>query len=349
LDRDNLFACSLILLLILSFTIIVGGQQPPFLFAQVEGERGPLSSIPNSPKAMLQEYPIPSGSGPHDVAPTKDGKTVWYTAQRLGELGGLDSTTGKTSQISLGNGSAPHGVIVGPDGAPWITDGGLNAIVRVDPSTEKVKLFPLPAGTGYSNLNTATFDHSGILWFTGQSGIYGRLDPTTGKIEVFKAPRGTGPYGISTTPDGTVYFASLGGSYVAHIDLQTGKATVIEPPTQNQGARRVWPDSHGRLWVTEWNAGQLAVYDPASKTWKEWRVPGNNPLPYAVFVDDKNMVWLSDFGANALLRFDPSQEKFQVFSLPSPMANVRQILGIHDEVWGAESGVDKLVVIRTVR
>ena len=155
-----------------------------------------------------------------------DGKTVWYTAQLSGQLGRLDPTTGKTSQISLGNGSAPHGVIVGRDGAPWITDGGLNAIVRVDPNTEKVKLFALPRGTGYANLNTATFDRSGILWFTGQSGIYGRLDPSTSKIEVFKAPRGTGPYGISTTPDGTVYFTSLAGSYVARIDLQTGKATV---------------------------------------------------------------------------------------------------------------------------
>ena len=75
-----------------------------------------------------------------------------------GQLGRLDPTTGKTSQISLGNGSAPHGVIVGRDGAPWITDGGLNAIVRVDPNTEKVKLFALPRGTGYANLNTATFD-----------------------------------------------------------------------------------------------------------------------------------------------------------------------------------------------
>jgi virginiamycin B lyase len=41
--------------------------------------------------------------------------------------------TGKTHHISLGQGSAPQGVIVGPDGAPWITDGGLNAIVRVNP------------------------------------------------------------------------------------------------------------------------------------------------------------------------------------------------------------------------
>jgi virginiamycin B lyase len=51
--------------------------------------------------------------------------------------------------------------MVGPDGAPWITDGGLNAIVRVDPETEEVKLFPLPEEASYANLNTATSDHNG--------------------------------------------------------------------------------------------------------------------------------------------------------------------------------------------
>jgi virginiamycin B lyase len=96
-------------------------------------------------------------------------------------LGILDPTPGKTHHISLGQGSAPHGVIVGPDGAPWVTDGGLNAIVRVNPETEEVTKFPLPENTGYVNLNTATFDLNGVLWFTGQSGIYGRLDPAIGK------------------------------------------------------------------------------------------------------------------------------------------------------------------------
>ena len=79
---------------------------------------------------------------------------VWYTAQAMGELGKLDTSTGKTRHMPLGLGSAPHGVIVGPDGSPWVTDGGLNAIVRVDPVTEGVKTFPLPVGTGYANLNT---------------------------------------------------------------------------------------------------------------------------------------------------------------------------------------------------
>ena len=59
-------------------------------------------------------------------------------------------------------------------------------------------------------------------------------------------------------------------------------------------------------------------------------------------------MWLSDFGANALVRFDPTSELFEQFELPSAGANVRQLLGRVGEVWGGESGTDKLVVIRTI-
>src|SRR5690606_17011510 len=148
------------------------------------------------------------------------------------------------------------------------------------------------ANSGYANLNTAAFDNDGILWFTGQSGIYGRLDPASGELEVFSAPGGRGPYGIDATPDGVIYYASLAGSHIARIDTATGEATQLEPPTPGQGARRVWSDSQGRIWVSEWNAGQVAVYDPAGDTWQEWRLPGDNPQPYAVYVDEQDMVWL---------------------------------------------------------
>lgn len=294
----------------------------------------------------IQEYDVPVGSQPHDVAPAPDG-SVWYTAQGSGELGRLDPTTGETHHIPLGAGSAPHGVIVGPDRAAWVTDSGLNAIVRVDEVTQEVTIYPLPTDSPNVNLNTATFDNQGVLWFTGQNGVYGRLDPAIGIVEVFAAPRGRGPYGIATTPDGDVYYASLAGSHIAQLDLVSGLAAVLEPPTPGQGARRVWSDSQGRIWVSEWNAGQVAVYDPATSQWQEWQLPGSNPQAYAVYVDDLDQVWLSDFGANALVRFDPTTETFEVFTLPSSPANVRQILGRPGEIWGAESGVDKLVVIRT--
>jgi virginiamycin B lyase len=314
----------------------------------------------NNQNITLREYPVPEGSRPHDVAPAtsmsyvnsnvsnnelKD--IIWYTAQSSGELGKLDSTTGETSHIFLGEGSAPHGVIAGPDGAPWITDGGLNAIVTIDPFTENVTVYPLPEGVGYANLNTATFDNNGTLWFTGQSGIYGRLFPSTGAIEIFDAPKGPGPYGITTAPNGSVYYASLAGNYIGLIDTKTGKVTVLEPPTPDQGSRRVWSDSEGNIWISEWNAGQLGMYDPQTDQWKEWKLPGDNPKPYAVYVDISDKVWISDFGSNSMYMFDPLNETFSKFEIPNPEAKVRQILGIEGEIWGAESGTDHLLLIKT--
>jgi virginiamycin B lyase len=305
-----------------------------------------LSAMPALAADQVQLFAVPEGARPHDVAPAPDGK-VWYTAQRQGALGILDPASGAVEQVPLGEGSAPHGVIPGPDGAAWITDGGQNAIVRFDPGSREVKVHPLPAETAYTNLNTAAFDGDGALWFTGQNGIYGRLDPESGEVEVLEAPEGRGPYGITATPDGAVYYASLAGGHIARIDPKTGAATVIEPPTPDQGARRVWSDSKGDVWVSEWNSGQVSRYSPASGAWQSWRLPGEDPKAYAVYVDDQDIVWLSDFGANAVVRFDPESEAFESFPGSAAGANVRQIHGRPGEVWAPESGTDRLMLIRT--
>jgi virginiamycin B lyase len=164
---------------------------------------------------------------------------------------------------------------------------------------------------------------------------------------VWDAPRGRGPYGIATTPDGDVYYASLAGSHIARVNLDSGAATVIEPPTKDQGARRVWSDSTGRIWVSEWNSGNVSRYDPRTGGWKAWKLPGDKPRAYAVYVDDKDIVWLSEWTANAIVRFDPASEAFEVFASDKQGANVRQILGRPGEVWVPESGAHRLVVYRT--
>jgi len=299
----------------------------------------------------LQTFPVSAGDHPHDVAPAADGNGIWYTAQGSGALGLLDPGSGEIERVELGAGSAPHGVIVGPDGAAWVTDSGLNAMVRVDDQTHEVAVYPLASGA--ANLNTAAFDPEGVLWFTGQNGIVGRLDPREAQpgepVAVGEAPRGRGPYGITATPDGRVFYVSLAGSYLGSVRWENGAYVFTEynPPTPEQGARRVWTDTRGNLWISEWNAGQVARYDPFRDAWTEWRLPGDAPQAYAVYVDERDDVWLSDFGANALVRFDPETETFASLPLPDPSANVRQIHGRPGEVWGAESGADKLVVVRS--
>ena len=303
-----------------------------------------LCVVASAIAADVRYYPVPKGSHPHDVAAAPDGN-VWYTAQSSGELGILDPRTGKTEHIALGKGSSPHGVIVGPDGAAWLTDSGQNAIVRVDAKTRAVKVFPLPKGTPYTNLNTAAFDRNGVLWYTGQAGFYGSVDPKNGEVRVWPAPKGRGPYGIAATPSGDIYYASLAGNHIAKIDVASGKVTVIEPPTKNQGARRVWSDSRGQIWVAEWLSGNLSMYNPTDQSWKMFKPPVDNPQTYSVYVDDKDMVWITEWTSNAIMRFDPRTQKWDSFPSTTRAAAVRQMLGRAGEAWGAESSNDRLVVV----
>ncbi len=312
----------------------------------------PAPAAPAAPSAQVELpanvrlFEVPAGSRPHDVAPAPDGR-IWYTGQRRGMLGIIDPSDGRVTEIPLGEGSAPHGVIQGPDGAAWITDGGLNAIVRYDPASGQVRSWPLPPEFPGSNLNTAAFDARGRIWFTGQAGIYGRLDPGSGEMRVWRDAEGRGPYGITATPAGDIYYVSLAGSHLAKVDLDTGEATIIEPPTPDQGARRVWSDSRGHLWISEWNGGQLTRYDPASGEWKSWRPEGERPRIYAVYVDDRDIVWATDFENNVTLAFDPQDESWTRYPGSGENAQVRQILGRPGEIYLPESRLDRVMLVRT--
>jgi virginiamycin B lyase len=309
-----------------------------------------LSQTPAAPApaGRMQSWKLATSrrTGIHDIAPAPDGG-VWFSAQASGHLGWFDPASGRTELVALGAGSSPHGVIQGPDRAAWLTDSGQNAIVRVSWPDRKVQGYPLPAGTPYTNLNTCAFDGDGDLWFTGQAGYVGKVAVKTGQVSVKESPRGRGPYGICTTPAGDVWWCSLAGSFIAKIDRRTGDSTVVEPPTPNQGARRVWSDSQGRIWVSEWNSGQLSVHDPQAKSWRQWKLPGERPRVYAVYVDERDIVWASEWGANAMYAFDPKTEKFERYGFEREPVNIRQILGRKGEVWLPESATEHVTVIRT--
>ena len=177
--------------------------------------------------AQVLYYEVPRGAHPHDVAPAPDG-SIWYTAQAQAALGILDPRTGKTTHVALGKDAMPHGVIAGPDRAAWITETGQNAIARFDPVTKNVKLFSLPSQFPNANLNTATFDRKGILWFTGQNGVYGRVDP---------AGASYGPYhDIEMIVDGDAARA------LSEIARSRWSAASTEDPAPVADEGTPWPD-----------------------------------------------------------------------------------------------------------
>ncbi len=104
-------------------------------------------------------------------------------------------------------------------------------------------------------------------------------------------------------------------------------------------------DSKDRIWLTEMGANSLAVFDPASSTLKEYRIPStvgmpesdwkydprnrtaptNKPIniysvgePGAVIVDSNDTVWFVMQLGNSVARFDPVKEEFTEFIMHTP-------------------------------
>ena len=80
-------AVALPVLVAVALTACSGGDRET-----TSARRAPATSTASTPATtparQLQEYDVPAGSHPHDVAVANDGN-VWYTAQATGKLGRL--------------------------------------------------------------------------------------------------------------------------------------------------------------------------------------------------------------------------------------------------------------------
>lgn len=182
---------------------------------------------------------------------------AWYSGQARGVLGVLHPDSGEVEEIPLGDGSRPHGVIECPDGAAWITDGGLNAIVEVDVGTGEVTTYPLPDSHPDANLNTATFDAQGTLWFTGQMAVY---DPVDGSWQEWPLPGDMAQaYAVFVDDRDIVWLSDFAANTVVSFDPAT-EAFESFPLPGDPGEVRQIHGRPGEVWLPESAADQLVVF-----------------------------------------------------------------------------------------
>jgi len=101
--------------------------------------------------------------------------------------------------------SFPEGIVAGPDGALWFTEGFVNKIGRIT-TGGMVTEFTLPTARGNPNPRRIAAGPDGALWFTGASTI-GRIT-TGGTVTEFTVPTANSfpGFGIAAGPDGALWF-----------------------------------------------------------------------------------------------------------------------------------------------
>src|SRR5260370_1882439 len=179
-----------------------------------------------------------------------------------------------------------------------------------------------------------TIDNKERIWITllGTNQIV-EYDPV-GKtlVNSYKVPAPSAwLQGITTAPDGTIWFVETTAKKLGHIiPCQTGSFNVTDygppPNVEITFPIQLTVDRGGVVWFTDHGLGQFGSFNPSTG---EWRVFGigycsepYNPdcpvgLPNAISLDSNGMIWFSEHFAGRVAKYDPSTGSLIEYFVPA--------------------------------
>jgi len=270
---------------------------------------GTVKLDPETGKTTVYHLPDGSRNSIHEVLPTPDG-SVWLTMQNENELARLDMRTGKFDPV-YGDQT---------QNAKY----NLAKTIQKEPNDPFPNL-PKPEGdqNGLVRSHTAVIDHQGNIWASGRP--LKKFDTETKKFTFFYDVPDT--YGIDVDQTGNVWFAEYNGKdhqEIGMIDVKTNQVTKYQPDG-GFSPRRLKVDSKGNIWVGDYFGGKLWRFDPKTKAFKQFKIPGNMPTPYGVGVDHNDDIWYASMFQDIIGRLDPKTGKFTEYPTPYGEKHTRDL------------------------
>ena len=220
----------------------------------------------------------------------------------------------------------PHDVIVNGKFA-YYTDHFSYVLGRVDMNTGETTEMPftLPKGAGRGNRGQADgrpgdpgggahelqFDRQGNVVIGMDNGTV-KYDPETGKFMSWSMGRPM--FGLD--PDGNVWFQKRNNSEIVRINTNSeeSKPTSFLVP-KNRGIYDTDTDSKGRTHLYIWREGKVALFDPKTVEYTEYKTPTPMAGPRRGQIDGQDRLWAAEFYAGQVLMFDPDKKLLKEFPL----------------------------------
>lgn len=152
----------------------------------------------------------------------------------------------------------------------------------------------------------------------------GSLTTMTGTFTEFALPKGTTPQLMTSTADGTIYYAMGGSNKIAQITSALGSTLSIRQfslPTANSFPVGMVVAPDGTLWFAEQNSYQIGQLDPKTGTISEFKTPTPNSGPVGITVGPDGAIWFTEAFANKIGRLDPQNSgNIEEFTIPTPVS-----------------------------
>jgi len=249
---------------------------------------------------------VPVGAGPHGVAVSPDGKSVFVTNHHEETVSVINTTT-KTVTTTVPVGSYPWGVAFNPTGTKaYVTNRGSNTVSVIDTATKNVidtidvgswpfEIEVTPDGT---KVYVANADWNGVSAIDTISVIDTATNAVIATINV-----GNNPCGVAINPEGTkVYVVNLNSNSISVIDIATN--TVITTVPVGSSPKEVSINPTGtKVYVTNEGSNTVSVIDTATNTITATVPVGTSPEGVSVTPDGKK-VYVANMGSNTVSVID---------------------------------------------
>jgi YVTN family beta-propeller protein len=222
------------------------------------------------PRTLKVLGAVPTGTAPHEVAASGDGRLAFVCNYGTGPAPGntisiIDIVARKElTRLDLGPLMRPHG-ITEAGGKVYFTIEGSRAVARIDPSTRRVD-WVMGTGQDGTHMVVVTPDQSKLYTANIAAGTVTmiRLAPVQGAESIASIQVGKGSEAIDMSPDGReVWVAHRSDSGMSIIDTATDKVKATFQTAKSPFRVKFTPDGR-RVLVSDPMAGEVVIYDTAS-------------------------------------------------------------------------------------
>ena len=209
---------------------------------------------------VIDKIAVPAG--PHGMAITPDGKTVYVSSEKSMVVSVIDTSTDRVEQ-SITVGKTPHGLALTPDGATLLVAGYGSGAITFISTKDNTVLATVPVANPHTIAIAPDGKTAYIASQKPQAPALAVLDLTKRAL-VGTFPLGGLPRALNVSPDGkTVYFTEA-DSPVVHVWNIEAQHEAAGIPVQDSPHHVVFTADGGLALVVNQVPGTLSLIDPAT-------------------------------------------------------------------------------------
>ncbi len=169
------------------------------------------------------------------------------------------------------------------------------------------------------------------------------FNPQTNSFSTVPLPQEkSGPFGITTGPDGNIWFTEASGG-IGVFNPKTTLFRQVPLPTATGGPLQITRGPDGNLWFTEIDSNKIGVINPATLAITEYAIPSADSQPGGITEGPDGNLWFVESANDLIGSINPATHAIGEYATPTANSQPTAItVGPDGNLWFTENNTRQI-------